>query len=170
MPLFPFVWQYSNQPIEVLATDILQIITSGNTAPVNTPDYIPVSNGLTFEDSCLITKDLQNNVGLRSDLGAPFAEGIELKTNIRRYTLGTYDTDIAASGFGYAEVYNDPIFGSYAAVGLRGGHSVGVGPGILGGEVIQLNGTQALTAGAPLGQYLEIQVNGTLCKIELLNM
>ncbi len=168
MPLFPFVWQYNNQPIEVLATDILQIITSGNTAPVNSPDYIPVSNGLTFQDSCLINKDQFNNPGLRTDFASDPLEGLELNSFNKRYTLGNFDQS-AALGLGYVVVKQDLVFGSYAQIGLSGGHSVGVGVGPLG-EVIQLNGTQAFTAGAPLGQYLEILVNGTPCKIELLDM
>lgn len=168
MPLFSFVWQYNNQPIESLASDILDIITNGNTAPVNSPDYIPVSNGLTFENSWLINTDQFNNPGLRTEFTSNSLEGIELNSTNRRYTLGNFD-QAAASGLGYMTVNQDLVYGSYATLGLTGGHSIGVGVGPLG-EVIQLNGTQAFTAGAPLGQYLEILVNGTPCKIELLNM
>ena len=52
-PLFQYTWQYNNQPIEVLAQDIVNIISSSGSGPVNTANYIPVSNGLTFQDSNL---------------------------------------------------------------------------------------------------------------------
>ena len=44
MPLFPFVWQYNNQPIEVLAADVAEIVVNDNL-------YIPVSNGTGFDNS-----------------------------------------------------------------------------------------------------------------------
>jgi hypothetical protein len=51
--LFQYVWQYNNQPLDVLAQDILNIISGSGSGPVNTANYIPVSNGLTFQDSQL---------------------------------------------------------------------------------------------------------------------
>ena len=44
MPLFPFVWQYNNQPIEVLAADVAEIV-------VNDTNFIPKSNGIGFDNS-----------------------------------------------------------------------------------------------------------------------
>lgn len=69
---FQYMWQYQNTETTVLAQDIADIINANNLLPfdcsqcssggaVNTADYIPVSNGLTFEDSWLKTKDIGNN-------------------------------------------------------------------------------------------------------------
>ena len=44
MPLFQFVWQYNNQPIEVLAADVASIVVNNNL-------FVPVSNGTGFVDS-----------------------------------------------------------------------------------------------------------------------
>ena len=66
-PLFQYVWQYNNQPIEVLAQDIVNIISGSGSGPVNTANYIPVSNGLTFENSWLYTVDVGNNDCLVSE-------------------------------------------------------------------------------------------------------
>ena len=161
-PLFQYTWQYNNQPIDVLAQDILTIITNGNTpGPVNTANYIPVSNGLTFVDSVINTQDAFNNPTLVTEFASAPMEGIELFPLTRRYSLGSFST--TSSGDGLIYVQNDPIFGSRASIAITGGHSITVD------DKLNFNGLIVNTAGSASGWYLDIRVNGTDYKLALLN-
>jgi hypothetical protein len=75
MPLFPFVWQYSNQPIEQLAADVAEIV-------INDANYIPISSGTTFENSPIFS----NGSVMRSVFGGTL-EGfvIDAFNNVYKY-------------------------------------------------------------------------------------
>ena len=85
MPLFPFVWQYSNQPIEVLAADVAELV-------VNTNLRVPVSTGTGFADSPIFV----NGGIMRTLFGGtnPFngtLEGFVIDANNNNYKFGTID-------------------------------------------------------------------------------
>lgn len=163
-PLFPFVWQYSNQPIEVLAQNILDIITNGNTpGPVNSPNYIPTSNGLTFEDSMLRTKDIGNNTVLETVWPIYGSKGFLLQPINNRYTFGECDPYATGSA---AKVVVDNNFG-YVGFGIDGTNSYSLG---LDTDGLYVNVDAALTAGGSSGLFLKLKVGPTEYRIELLNV
>lgn len=161
-PLFQYTWQYNNQPIEVLAQDIVNIISGSGSGPVNTANYIPVSNGLTFDNSSLATDDGFGNLVLQTNFPTVGNVGLGLLPYIERYYLGTYDP----SAPGYAgHVLVDNSFGSVGMY-INGLNSYSIGLDNLG---LQVNVDTSLTAGTSSGSYLTLKVNGNDYKLELLN-
>lgn len=161
-PLFPFVWQYNNQPIEVLAQEIVNIVSGSGTGPVNTANYIPVSNGLTFQDSVLNTLDIANNSVLETIFPSFGSKGFLLQPFIDRYTFG--ECDPTATGFA-GKLVIDNNFG-YAGVGIEGTNTYSIGVDTDG---ITIGADTTLSAGTASGSYLTLKVNGTSYKLELLN-
>ena len=162
-PLFQYVWQYNNQPIEVLAQDIVNIISGSGSGPVNTANYIPVSNGLTFENSWLYTVDVGNNDCLVSEFPTFGKVGFNISPATGRYYFGTYDDSLTTpQGFLMVEENNN-----YITLNYRGGvNDYGIGVSING---LLFGGVVSNTVGTSSGNYLEVDVNGTLYKLELLN-
>lgn len=161
IPLFPFTWQYNNQPIEVLAENIAGVI-------VNDPKVIPVvnDNANGFVNSTL-TDDA---VSLRSRyLSAP----------------GVYED----KGFKLDYVGNKFNFGDYGATNNKSTLSIndalqtvrfisksGAGPATtffgLDGANNTLEAEDALiatTAGSAAAKFLKIKVGTTSYKIQLLD-
>ena len=161
-PLFQYVWQYNNQPIEVLAQDIVNIISGSGSGPVNTANYIPVSNGLTFQDSILNTVDGGNNPILETLFPTYGSKGFLLQPVIDRFTFG--ECDPAAIGFAGKLVVDNSI--GLTALFIEGTNTYAIG---LDNDGIILNGDASLTAGSASGSYLEVKVNGTPYKLQLLN-
>jgi len=79
MPLFPFVWQYNNQPIEVLAADVAEIVVNDNL-------YIPVSNGVGFDNSPIF----YNGSVMRSVFGGTL-EGFVIDASNNQYKFGALE-------------------------------------------------------------------------------
>ena len=52
-PLFPIVWQYSNQPIEVLANDVSQYVTNPTAKVIPVCADTSVTSAAQFIDSTL---------------------------------------------------------------------------------------------------------------------
>lgn len=162
-PLFPFVWQYNNQPIEVLAEEIVNVLSANGTSPVNTANYIPVSNGLTFGDSVLNTVDIGLNPVLETLFPTFGSKGFLLQPVVDRYTFG--ECDPAALGYA-GKVVVDNNFG-YVGMSIEGTNSYVLG---VDNDGLVFNGDGSITAGASSGSYLIIKVNGTQYKLDLLNM
>lgn len=161
-PLFQYVWQYNNQPIEVLAQDIINIISGSGSGPVNTANFIPVSNGLTFQDSVLNTVDIGNNSVLETIFPAYGSKGFLLQPFIERYTFG--ECDPAATGSA-ARVIVDNNFG-YVGLSIEGTNTYGFG---LDTDGLYVNVDATLTAGGSSGQYLKLKVGANEYRLELLN-
>lgn len=161
-PLFQYVWQYNNQPIEQLAEDIVNVLAGNGTSPVNTANYIPVSNGLTFSDSTINTLDTGNNPVLESIFPTYGSKGLLIQPASDRYTFG--ECDPLAAGFA-GKVVVDNDFG-YVSFSIEGTNSYSVG---VDQDGIVLNGEGSITAGASSGVYLNVKVNNTDYKLELLN-
>lgn len=79
MPLFPFVWQYNNQPIEVLAADVAEIVVNDNL-------YIPISNGVGFDNSPIFS----NGSVMRSLFGGTL-EGFVIDAFNNQYKFGALE-------------------------------------------------------------------------------
>lgn len=151
MPLFPFVWQYSNQPIEQLAADIAEL-------SVNTAEYIPVSTGTAFIDSPLqvrpdglFTMFNGNETGL----------AIDYVNN--QYIFGDNEGAIFA---------RLSCNGDLAVAQLHAHNNIGV-PVLFGvdgiNKFLTCYGVSDTVAGVASGKYIKIEVDGILYNIELLN-
>jgi hypothetical protein len=151
MPLFPYVWQYSNQTIDVLANDVSGLI-------VNTDKFIPVSNGTSFVDSTL----LDDGVSVRAQyLGEPI--GMDM-----HYLTGKYQFGAMATGNSTNVAINDGAGAAYMTTDYGGTvKSIGV-DGV--NETLTAVGVAATTAGAAAAKFLKIKVDGTDYKIQLLNV
>jgi hypothetical protein len=151
MPLFPFVWQYNNQPIEVLAQDIAELA-------VNTAEFIPVSTGTAFIDSPLqVRPDGLFGVFNGNDTGMY----IDYVNN--QYMFGD-DTGTVSARLS--------INGDLAVVNLAATN--GINPNVFLGidginKFLTCNGVSDTVAGASSGKYIKIEVDGILYNIELLN-
>ena len=91
MPLFPFVWQYSNQPIEVLAADVAEIV-------INDANYIPISSGTTFENSPIFS----NGSVMRSLFGGTL-EGFVIDAFNDEYKFGSLEGAVNATNLEIAD-------------------------------------------------------------------
>lgn len=89
-PLFQYVWQYNNQPIEQLAIDIVNVLGANGTSPVNTANYIPVSNGLTFDNSTLYSSPNYLKTTFTPDPGNTIW-GIEFDYQTRNIIIGDFN-------------------------------------------------------------------------------
>lgn len=172
---FQYVWQYQNTETTVLAQDIVDIINANNLLPfdcsqcsggggaVNAAGYIPTSDGLVFQNSWLRTKDTGNNDYLATIFPIVGEVGFLLQPFINRYIFG--ECDAYATGFAGRVVIDN--LNQYASIGGEGINSFAIGVNQNG---IVLNGQGSVTVGAPSGVYLEVSVNNTPYKLELLTV
>lgn len=160
MPLFSFVWEYNNQPIQVLAADIAAL-------SVNTGKFLPVSTGYSFIDS-----PLKTNAGVGSPvvLWGNFEgqdDGLLLQPSAGKYYFGAYEVGSGQGNRTYLEV--DDAGGNFSFF------AAGPGPAPVKFGVDSINscltatGLDAATAGAAAGLYLTVRVNNIPYKIQLLN-
>lgn len=162
VPLFPFVWQYNNQPIEVLAENIASVV-------VNSSKVIPVVNDNEngFVDSTLTD------------------DAVSLRT---RYLASPNTYEDKGLKLDYAgDKYN---FGDYGATGNKSTLSIndglqtvklisksGAGPAVTTFGLDGLNNTltaesalTTTTAGAAAAKFIKISVDGVPYKIQLLKV
>jgi hypothetical protein len=158
MPLFPFVWQYNNQPIEVLAADIAAL-------SVNTGKFLPVSTGYSFIDSPLKTNA---GVGSPVQLWGNFEgqdDAIFAQPSSGKYYFGAYEP---ASGLGNRSRIE--VDDSSGTIDFKSS-----GPNLVRfgvdstNQCLHANGVDAATAGVSANLYLTVRVNNIPYKIELLN-
>jgi len=151
-PLFPFVWSYNNQTIEVLANDIAGLM-------VNTDTFIPVSNGSTFIDSTII--DTGDTLITRHN---NFDTGINMNYTARKFVFG-------AQQIGNRSNVN--INDSSSKVSLESTNGIG-SVDAFGVDAVNdtlfSQGVTAVTAGAPIAKFLKIVVDGLPQRIQLLDV
>ena len=155
VPLFPFTWQYNNQPIEVLAENIASVV-------VNSSKVIPVVNNNEngFVDSTL-TDDA---VSLRTRyLASPNTyedKGFKLNYAGDKYQFGDYD----GANNGTVVAVNDALQkATLEADGVVLGIDGAVG-------TLVADGVSAATAGAAAALFLKVTVDSVDYKIQLLNV
>lgn len=158
MPLFSFVWEYNNQPIQTLAQDIAAL-------SVNTGKFIPVSTGFSLIDSPLKTNA---GVGTPVLLWGNFEgqdDGLFMQPSAGKYYFGAYDP---ASGLGNrSRIEVDDQSGT---VDFKASSPNVVAFGVdATNQCLKANGVDAATAGTSAGLYVNIRVNNVPYKLELLN-
>jgi hypothetical protein len=154
MPLFPFVWQYSNQPIEQLAADIAEL-------SVNTAEYIPVSTGTSLTDSPLKVELVAGQTVLTSYRNGLW-DGIQIAP--AKYEFGALQV-----GAGAGNVTRLRIDDLGAAAAFSASYPNFVQFGVNGvSQAIIADGLDTTTAGATSGKYLRVKIGNTNYKVELL--
>ena len=154
-PLFPFTWQYNNQPIEVLAENIASVV-------VNSSKVIPVVNNNEngFIDSTLT----DDGVSLRTRyLASPNTyedKGFSLGYAGNKYEFGDYD----GANNGTVVAVNDALQkasleADTVVLGIDG--AVGT---------LVADGVSSATAGAAAALFLKVTVDSVDYKIQLLNV
>lgn len=158
MPLFPFTWQYNNQPIDVLAENIAELV-------VNTSKVIPVSDGLTFQDSTLTDDGASLRTTYLSSPNTYEEKGLKLNYAGGKYSFGDYS--IADNG-SVLDI-NDGV------QTIKMITKSGAGPAVTYFALDGLNNTltaddslTATTAGAAAAKFLKIKIGATDYKIQLL--
>lgn len=148
-PLFPFTWQYNNQPIEILAENVAGVIA-------NTDKFVPVSNGVGFVDSTLT----DDGTLFRTQYQG-YPTGISMNYLQRKYSLGDSLTNSTKV------TINDPL-GTAVLTSSLGGtvKSFGVDAD---SNTLTAVGVTATTAGSAAAMFLKINVDGTDYKIQLLD-
>lgn len=160
MPLFPFTWQYNNQPIDVLAENIAELV-------VNSGKFIPLSDGVQFIDSTIRQDTLQNKLEtiVTDPILGGTLKGMKLDYAGDKYFFGDYDGANNNSGL----VINDPTHKVSMITNLAS--SPGVAMFRLDGvaESLELQGCTATTAGAPIPNlFIKVVVGSTQYKLQLL--
>lgn len=148
VPLFPMVWQYQNQTIDVLANDIATLMS-------NTQGYIPASNGTGFSNSPLYLTpqgiDAEWN-GVMNGLSFNF---VAHKYGIGDITGPEGTLMYAQNAAGVAHFYSN-FANNDVQLGISGSQ-----------KTLTCRGVMANVAGALNGKYLQMQVDGVPYKIPL---
>lgn len=154
MPLFSFVWEYNNQPIQVLAADIAAL-------SVNNPDFIPVSTGNNFIDSPLKVELAAGQPVLTSYRNGLW-DGIRIAP--AKYEFGALQ--VGAGAGNVTRVRVDDL-GAQATFTASYPNFVQFGVSAVS-QAILADGIDTTTAGASAGKYLRVRIGNTDYKLELL--
>ena len=162
-PLFSFVWQYSNQPIDVLANDVAQYVTNptAKVLPV-CADTASTSAG-QFIDSSLWDDGVSLKTVYTAGPGSLEQLGFKLDYVGHKYSFGDY----AGAYNGSSIVIQDSLgtirmstnIGSAAYFGIDGQN-----------DTLEAVGVSATTAGAAAAKFLKVKVDNVDYKIQLLNV
>jgi hypothetical protein len=154
MPLFSFVWEYNNQPIQVLAADIAAL-------SVNNPDYIPVSTGNNFIDSPLKVELVAGQPILTSYRNGLW-DGIRIGP--AKYEFGALQVGAGAGNVTRVKVDD---LGAQATFTASYPNFVQFGVSAVS-QAILADGIDTTTAGTSAGKYLRVRIGNTDYKLELL--
>lgn len=155
VPLFPFTWQYNNQPIEVLAENIASVV-------VNSSKVIPVvnDNANGFVDSTLTDDAVSLKTRYLASPNTYEDKGFSLSYSGNKYVFGDYDG-----------ANNNTVVSINDALERATLETATVALGIDGvaGKLVA-DGVSAATAGAAAALFLQVTVDSVDYKIQLLNV
>ena len=154
-PLFPFVWQYSNQTIETLAEDVASVV-------VNSSKVIPVVNNNEngFVDSTLTDDAVSLRTRYLASLNTYEDKGFSLNYAGNKYAFGDYD---GANNNTVVSVNDALQKATLEADGVVLGIDGAVG-------TLVIDGVTDTTAGAAAALFLKVTVHSVDYKIQLLNV
>jgi hypothetical protein len=161
MPLFPFVWQYSNQPIDVLAADVAGLV-------INTDKYVPVSDGVTFQDSTLVDDGVSLETRYTQSPTNILGRGFQLNYATNKYFFGDYDGTNNNTTIVINDTNSEKTLRLITNSGVPGGVSYFGINGVLNSLEVT-DSVTAVTAGAAAAKFLKIMVGATPYRIQLLN-
>jgi len=156
-PLFPFTWQYNNQPIEVLAENIASVV-------VNSSKVIPVvnNNANGFVDSTLTDDAVSLKTRYLASPNTYEDKGFSLNYAGDKYVFGDYD----GANNGTVVSVND-VLEKAALENASGAVALGIDGA---NATLVADGVSAATAGAAAALFLKITVDSVDYKIQLLNV
>lgn len=165
-PLFPFTWQYNNQPIEVLAENIAQFVTNPTAKVIPVCSDTTVTSAAKFIDSSLWDDAVSLRTVYTAGPGNLLGKGFKLDYVGNKFTFGDYN----ATNNSTTLSIND------ALQTARMISKSGAGPATTFFGLDGLNATleaedalTATTAGSAAAKFLKIKVGTTAYKIQLLD-
>jgi hypothetical protein len=160
-PLFPYVWSYNNQTVDVLANDITEYVVNPS------PKVIPVCGAGEFVDSTLW--DDSQSVRTRYQITPSFLEdkGFYLDYATNKYRFGDYDGLYNNSTLLINDTSKTLRLSTNS--GVPGGVSYFGVNGVLNSLEVT-NSLTATTAGPVAAKFIKIDVGGTPYKIQLLDV
>jgi hypothetical protein len=158
-PLFPFTWQYNNQPIEVLAATISEFVTNPTSKVL--PVCADTANAGAGEFIDSTVWDTGQVLQTRYTNGAVIEDkGLELNYLGNKYSLGDYD----GANNGTTVSVND---GAQTARFSATNTEFGIDDV---NDTLTSTGMTATTAGAAAALFLKINVDSVDYKIQLYNV
>lgn len=163
-PLFPFTWQYNNQPIEVLAATISEFVTNpsskvipvcADTANAGAGEFIDsslVDDGVSLRTIYTVSPGVQEQQGFKTDYAG------------RKYNFGDYDT--VNNGTNLA--INDGT-GTARLLSVFNSSLEYFGADFDNEWLEATDGFTTTTAGAAAAKFIKVRVGSTNYKIQLLN-
>ena len=158
-PLFPFTWQYNNQPIEVLAATISEFVTNPTSKVIPVCADTANAGAGEFVDSTLW--DTGQVLSTRYTNGALLeSKGIALNYLGKKYTLGDYGSVDNGTTVSVNDVARTARFS--ASTTEFGIDDIN--------DTLFTSGMTATTAGAPAALFLKVNVDSVDYKIQLYNV
>lgn len=162
-PLFQFVWQYSNQPIEVLANDISQYVTNPTSKVIPVCADTSSTAAGEFIDSTLTDDGVSLRTLYTAAPGVLEQQGLKLDYVGHKYNLGDPD-----------QLYNGTNLSINDAAGItrfisQYNSSTEFFGADFNNEWVDLtDGFTEATAGASASKFIKVRIGSTTYKIELL--
>ena len=163
-PLFAFVWQYSNQPIEVLANDISQYVTNPTSKVIPVCADNAVTAAAQFIDSTLWDDGVSLRTVYTSSPGVLEEQGIKLNYAGQKYSFGDFDNLYNGTNF----AIND-ITGTSRFVSSYNGTVEYFGADFNNEWLEATDGLTEATAGAAAAKFIKVRIGSTTYKIQLLD-
>lgn len=162
-PLFPFTWQYNNQPIEVLANDISQFVTNPTAKVIPVCSDTAATAAGEFIDSTLWDDGTSLRTVYTAGPGNLEEQGFSLDYVGRKYSFGDH-----------GQVYNgtnlsiNDVAGTARFVSIFNASSEFFGADFDNEWVDLSDGFTEATAGASASKFIKVRIGSTTYKIELL--
>lgn len=166
-PLFPFTWQYNNQPIEVLAENVTQFVVNPTAKVIPVCADTTVTSAAQFIDSTLWDDAVSLRTVYTASPGNLLGKGFKLDYVGNKFNFGDYDGTNNSTTVSINDTTQTARFISQS----------GAGPATTFFGLDGLNNTleaeaalTTTTAGAAAAKFLKIKVSGVDYKIQLLNV
>lgn len=162
-PLFSFVWQYSNQPIEVLANDISQYVTNPTSKVIPVCADSSVTAAAEFIDSSLWDDGTSLRTVYTASPNVLEQQGFNLDYVNHKYQFGEVD----ANYNGTVLQIND-VAGTARLSSVFNGTLEFFGANFNNEWIDLTDGFTEATAGASASKFIKVRIGSITYKIELL--
>jgi hypothetical protein len=163
-PLFPIVWQYSNQPIEVLANDVSQYVTNPTAKVIPVCADTSVTSAAQFIDSTLTDDAVSLRTVYTSSPGVQEEQGLKLDYVGQKYNVGDFDANYNGTNLAINDVVGTARLGSVFNSSLEF-----FGADFNNEWVDITDGFTETTAGAAAAKFIKVRIGSTTYKLQLYN-
>jgi hypothetical protein len=163
-PLFPFTWQYNNQPIEVLAATVAEFVTNPTSKVIPVCADTANTGAGEFIDSTLTDDAVSLRTVYTVSPGVQQEQGLKLDYVGQKYNVGDFDAIYNGTNLAINDAAGTARLGSVFNSSLE---YFGVD---FDNEWLEAtDGLTATTAGAAAARFIKIRIGSTNYKIQLLN-